>query len=292
MNDFSRLDFEGLWKDREKVTEVECGILKSMLRGKKGGRALEAGAGKGRLTSNLNGSFSEYFALDAVPAFLEEMKCGNGKGKVVRVNADLYRTPFRNNSFDTVIMVRVLNFLKHPDKALKEFHRLLRPGGTAILSYYHKGSFVLVVDKFKAMGNGNDRQPKIASRELRPVLCSPFEEYFYSRSHVSNLASEAGLTVESVRSCGLEDYSPFSRLPASLFIRASGMPNPLGMIPHSFVSLKKAAGDELPVDSVEEVMACPDCHSEIEFESICSGPMSACRNCGHRFEYRKGVIRV
>jgi len=42
--------------------------------------------------------------------------------------------PLQNDSFDTVILLEVLEHLERPEQALKEIQRVLRPGGTLILS--------------------------------------------------------------------------------------------------------------------------------------------------------------
>ena len=42
--------------------------------------------------------------------------------------------PLQDDSFDTVILLEVLEHLERPQQALKEIQRVLRPGGTLILS--------------------------------------------------------------------------------------------------------------------------------------------------------------
>ena len=50
MNDFSLLDFEKLWKGREKVTAVEREVILSMIDLSPEMKVLEIGAGNGRIT--------------------------------------------------------------------------------------------------------------------------------------------------------------------------------------------------------------------------------------------------
>ncbi len=291
-NDFSRLDFERLWNGRGRVTEVEGTITRSLISSNVAGRALEAGAGNGRITNVLHDSFKEYYALDATPSFLEEIKCSHDGTRLVKINGDLLKTPFRDNSFDTVIMIRVFNFLPNPELALREFRRVLKPGGSLILSFYHTGSLAVMVDKFKAMGAGNGVAPIVERGKSRRVLCSQFLEFFYSRRYVNSMASDAGLVVSGTRSCGLEDYAPFHSLPSTLLINASRLPNVLGLMPHSFVRMIKRATGPVAGNGTDEIMACPDCHHGVDLESISSGKTDRCPGCGHSFEYRNGVMRV
>jgi SAM-dependent methyltransferase len=50
------------------------------------------------------------------------------------VIADAYGVPFDDASFDTVLLTEVLEHLEEPVRALREAHRLLRPGGAAIVT--------------------------------------------------------------------------------------------------------------------------------------------------------------
>jgi SAM-dependent methyltransferase len=50
------------------------------------------------------------------------------------VFADAAELPFRDGSFDTVVLFDVLEHLGKPNDALREIARLLRPGGSALLS--------------------------------------------------------------------------------------------------------------------------------------------------------------
>lgn len=50
------------------------------------------------------------------------------------VFADAARLPFREGSVDTVLMLEVLEHVRHPSEALAEAARVLRPGGSLLLT--------------------------------------------------------------------------------------------------------------------------------------------------------------
>lgn len=50
------------------------------------------------------------------------------------VVGDIYRLPFADASWDTVVMIEVLEHLTDPAAAIEEVKRVLRPGGTLILT--------------------------------------------------------------------------------------------------------------------------------------------------------------
>ena len=49
------------------------------------------------------------------------------------VNVDAQKLPFRDSSFDYVVGLDLLCHLRDPEKALSEFHRVLRPDGILVL---------------------------------------------------------------------------------------------------------------------------------------------------------------
>jgi ubiquinone/menaquinone biosynthesis C-methylase UbiE len=57
------------------------------------------------------------------------------------VYGDAEQLPFLNQSFDTVYAFGVLHHTRNIQAALSEVHRVLRPGGTAIIGLYHLHSW-------------------------------------------------------------------------------------------------------------------------------------------------------
>jgi ubiquinone/menaquinone biosynthesis C-methylase UbiE len=59
------------------------------------------------------------------------------------VQSSVDDTPFPDNSFDCIVMTDVLEHVPDTQRALNELHRLLRPGGSVIITTPHKGLFSL-----------------------------------------------------------------------------------------------------------------------------------------------------
>ena len=55
-------------------------------------------------------------------------------GKGVDVVGSVYELPFKDNEFEIVLCMVVMEHLENPQKAIKEMHRVLKPGGKILVS--------------------------------------------------------------------------------------------------------------------------------------------------------------
>lgn len=89
-------------------------------------RVLELGCGNGLLRDVHPGWIGVDLSFQACQNALQA-----GAGRVI--NADLECLPFAEASFDVVFTWATLEHIPHPDKAMSELARVLRPGGMAIV---------------------------------------------------------------------------------------------------------------------------------------------------------------
>jgi ubiquinone/menaquinone biosynthesis C-methylase UbiE len=103
-----------------------------------GERVLDAGCGSGRLIPlicEVIGPAGSLVELDFASGMLE---LGQGKvngGNVAFVPGDAHDLPLPDNDFDRVIALALLPHLDDKALALREFHRVLKPGGTVVLAH-------------------------------------------------------------------------------------------------------------------------------------------------------------
>jgi SAM-dependent methyltransferase len=107
-------------------------VALSLLRASKPSReidrqALDLGAGRGELSARMSALGYDVTAVERYVAQFE--------AKVRLVDADLDRPfPFEDQSFDVAMAVEILEHLENPRSFLRELWRVLKPGGTAIVS--------------------------------------------------------------------------------------------------------------------------------------------------------------
>lgn len=102
---------------------------------------LEIGTGMGSHAQLLARNANSYTGIDiteyAVKATSERLKLLGLGGQVCRMDAE--HMEFPDSSFDTVWSWGVIHHSSDTQKVLREIHRVLKPGGEAIVMVYHRG---------------------------------------------------------------------------------------------------------------------------------------------------------
>ena len=95
------------------------------------GRVLEIGGGTGANLSHYANAVEDLVITEPEEPMARrlERKLANSAVKATIVRAPAERLPFEDASFDVVVSTLVLCTVADPAQALKEIHRVLRPGG-------------------------------------------------------------------------------------------------------------------------------------------------------------------
>jgi ubiquinone/menaquinone biosynthesis C-methylase UbiE len=104
----------------------------------RGQRVLDAGCGPGLYAEELIARGAEVMAIDASRDMVELAR--NRLGDRVVVKQHDLATPLewvKDEEFDAALMALVIHHVDRRDLALKEINRVLRPGGTLIVSTHH-----------------------------------------------------------------------------------------------------------------------------------------------------------
>ncbi len=98
---------------------------------------LDAGCGAGHASLAFAGHVGRVIACDFTPAMLDQVEKLTHEYGVLNVKtqlADVDSLPFPANSFDLVITRYSAHHWLHPERALAEFRRLLKPNGKLLIS--------------------------------------------------------------------------------------------------------------------------------------------------------------
>ena len=104
-----------------------------------GHRVLEIGFGNGRAAPNVIGQADgvQYVGVDISPTMVDEANRFNAAlvaaGRASFHLASTERMPFADASFDRVLSIGVIHFWTDPLVALREVHRVMRPGSFALM---------------------------------------------------------------------------------------------------------------------------------------------------------------
>ncbi len=157
--------------------ELEC--LKPLLGGFN--RAIEVGVGSGRFASALHIPYGSDTSL-------ELLKMAKKRGVRV-VLADAHHMPFRDKSFDLVLVVVSLCFFREPVRTLEEISRITTDGGRLLLGLILRESPWAEFYMEKA-------------RRGHPIYS---HARFYSFDELRRMLSSAGFTLERVMTTLFEE---------------------------------------------------------------------------------------
>jgi len=98
------------------------------------GRALDAGCGYGRYAAPVRVRGLDYVGIDISDVQLGLARAAHPEIAGQLVRGDIVVMPFADASFDAVLCTRVLSHGASLDAASGEFARVLRPGGTLVVT--------------------------------------------------------------------------------------------------------------------------------------------------------------
>lgn len=95
-------------------------------------KVLDVGCGTGEMAARLMRRGYEVWGLDITDAMIRyaRERCGSDRFRV----GDMEHLPFPAHTFDAVVCLGVIEYLDKDERALREIWRVLKPGGTAVVS--------------------------------------------------------------------------------------------------------------------------------------------------------------
>ncbi|MCK5798785.1 MAG: class I SAM-dependent methyltransferase [Deltaproteobacteria bacterium] len=109
------------------------------------GLVLEAGCGTGLILERIARDRPGSQGFDLSLGMLR----GAQRRRLVVSQASVTDLPFPNEAFDTVVSFKVLAHIPNIERAVSEFARVTRPGGTLILEFYNRWSLRYLQKRLK-----------------------------------------------------------------------------------------------------------------------------------------------
>ncbi len=252
-----------------------------------GRRALEIGAGYGRLTSELD-RYGHVVLLDYSRTMLARARARLGDDHYTYVAADIYHMPFQPGQFDIATMIRVIHHLADVPLALANIRQVLAPGAAFILEYANKRNLKAILRR--AAGRQAWNPGSLEPVELIPLNFNFHPAYMLMVMRESGFDVRRRLAVSYFRLGALKRVIPGGALAAMDGAVQTWAP----LYSPSVFSANEARpdwpGQQGPAGDIDQPLAfrCPVCGGDLEAagpdELICLAD-----TCGRRWVRRDGI---
>ena len=112
-------------------------------------KVLDVGCGAGFLSNELAKQNLDVTGVDLSPESIKVAGQYDETKKVKYLTADAYKLPFADGSFDVLTALDFLEHVDRPNDVIKEFSRVLKPGGLFIFHTFNRNRLAhLVIIKF------------------------------------------------------------------------------------------------------------------------------------------------
>lgn len=289
-----KYDYSSYWSEREYENLAEGNHIKKELRDSNGDWFIDVGGSFGRLLPHYHSKFANSVIVDYSLLTLQK-NAEDIKGRfpnTILISANAYKLPFKNSSFDSGLMVRVLHHIESPEDYFTEIARVLNGKDIYIQEFANKMHFKAVIKNlfkfnFSFFSQSPYQQPSVGNYEGSNGKETVF--YNFHPRFISKLMRSTGF--ELVRKQGVS----FLRIP---FLKRIVSPRFMNLFetilqllfrgiyftPSIFYTTrlaKKSQIDQTDLVSrrIEDILACPSCKSDLKFEdSKC-----ICAQCGKSY---------
>ncbi len=130
---------------------------------KRSDRLLDLGCGSGQAACVLAGAVRSVQACDLAPNMLDIAAAHARERDIPNITfslQDAAALDFADEAFDAALSLAVVHLMDHPDQAMAELRRVIRPGGLLFLSAYLAGQSALSRAGNALMSLGGYRDPQ------------------------------------------------------------------------------------------------------------------------------------
>ncbi len=197
VSDYNGYDYKKIfWEDADrKYEDAADRMAVRRLLPKKMDNFVDIAGGYGRLADEYIPRAKSATLFDYSQSELDDAKKKYGK-KLNTVQGDIYKLPFKDGEFSSLIMIRATHHFKDIDKVIAELHRILKPGGVAVIEVANKRTLPRIIRYFTGKTKNSPFDHTVAN--LTDVAKSGF--YNYHPKYIENIFEKQGFKIDKVLS--------------------------------------------------------------------------------------------
>ena len=291
-------DYSQYWKNRRYENESEKILLSRIFGEYKGKWFLDIGGSYGRLISTYYNRYTNPIVLDYSLKTLQknypiiQSKYPN----TVFIAANAYKMPFKDDTFDGALMVRVLHHIQDAQKYFNELTRILYHNSIYVQEFANK---VHIKARLRAIAKGdfsifsNEPYQQPTSENFEGTK-SGEEALFlnYHPRYIRELLRKENMVVKKKYGCSYLRSQQLKRILGEenmiLFERILQKTLNWSNIPPSIIYEAQVKDDQAPTEkreTLEDILVCPSCHGELEFTS----DTAYCKKCKKAYEKKENI---
>ena len=279
-------DYSTYWKKRDYEHQSEVLVLDKLLKKDSGKWFLDVGGSFGRVLPTYYNKYNHCVIVDYSLKTLQKNYATLKKEfpNVELISANAYYLPFKENIFDSALMIRVLHHLDKPEVYISEIYRVISPMGIYIQEFANKLHIKALIRgiiklDFKIFNTSPYQQPDRKNNEgARENANVPFLNYH--TVWIKRVLVKKGFKVVKKYGCSFFRLEALKKLLGSrvlLFFEniSQNIFSFLDLSPSIFIkSIKKGNSKKGIGENIEDILLCPKCKGDlniIDKKAVCKG---------------------
>ncbi|MDD4382437.1 MAG: methyltransferase domain-containing protein [Candidatus Dojkabacteria bacterium] len=297
--DFFDYDYQKYWKEREYENESEKLVLGKIYANKSGKWFLDIGGSYGRLAPIYSPIYERPVIVDySLNTLIKNQNILKDKYPSIElVAANAYKLPFKENTFDGALLIRVLHHIENPDKYLKELWKVMDKNSYYVQEFANK---IHLKSSLKAILRLNfsffTKEPYQQPTKGNFEGTKSGEEamfYNYHPKYIKELLKENKFTPVKKYGCSYIRSSALKKiLGQPLMIKIESILQVLfrrSNIPPSVIYesiIKKDIETNVEKGNcLEDILACPKCKGDLNIQNT----VAICRKCKSKYQKKSGI---
>lgn len=289
-------DYSTYWQQRDYENRAEHILLNNFFKNIKGDWIIDVGGSFARITDTYYNKYKKSIIIDYSLKTLQKNRKEIEKKypNTFLIAANAYKMPFKENSFDAGIMVRVLHHIQKQEDYFKEIKRILKNDSIYIQEFANKihikARIKAIIKKDKSI---NDTQP-FQQPSIKPEgsLDSDVSFLNYHPSFVNSIMKKFNFKIVEKVGCSYLRIPLLKKLFGTKLLLFFEKPmqrlfKNTNISPSIFLKtiLKKDYINTSQYINLEDLLACPACRESL----VITNKKANCTKCNQNYFKKDGI---